>query len=100
MLIILKIRLIILLISPFFIVNGIDSKPELQKIDLEWFQSNHEGKIIDKLHYCVGKKNAIIINPGALKAPPTAIANSRPKLKRIYLINFDFSENVSDLTRR
>ena len=34
----------------------IDSKPELQKIDLEWFQSNHEGKIIDKLHYCVGKR--------------------------------------------
>ena len=44
----------------------IDSKPELQKIDLEWFQSNHEGKILDRLHSAMNdKKDGIIINPGA-----------------------------------
>lgn len=35
-------------------------------IELEFFQSNHEGLIIDKIHACIGRVDAIIINPGAL----------------------------------
>lgn len=34
-------------------------------IKLEYFQSNHEGDIIDKIHSCMGDKDYIIINPGA-----------------------------------
>jgi len=34
--------------------------------DIEYFQSNHEGNIIDKIHECEGKTDFIIINPGAL----------------------------------
>ncbi len=37
-----------------------------QNIALEIFQSNHEGELIDKIHEAYGKKDAIIINPGAL----------------------------------
>lgn len=39
-----------------------------QSIDMEldFFQSNHEGFIIDKIHSCVGRVDALIINPGAL----------------------------------
>lgn len=39
-----------------------------QSIDMEldFFQSNHEGFIIDKIHSCVGRADALIINPGAL----------------------------------
>lgn len=38
-----------------------------QKLDqtLEFFQSNHEGDIIDKIQECYGKADGIIINPGA-----------------------------------
>jgi 3-dehydroquinate dehydratase-2 len=33
---------------------------------LEYFQSNHEGEIIDKIHQAIGGFDNIIINPGAL----------------------------------
>ena len=32
---------------------------------VHWFQSNHEGEIIDKIHMCIDNYNSIIINPGA-----------------------------------
>jgi 3-dehydroquinate dehydratase-2 len=35
-------------------------------IDLETFQSNHEGHIIDRIHSARGHIDVIIINPGAL----------------------------------
>ncbi len=35
------------------------------KVELLYFQSNHEGEIIDKIHQCIGSVDFIIINPGA-----------------------------------
>ena len=35
-------------------------------LNLEYYQSNHEGAIIDKIHTCMGSMDFIIINPGAL----------------------------------
>jgi 3-dehydroquinate dehydratase-2 len=42
--------------------------PYSKKMDLnlEYYQSNHEGAIIDKIHSCIGIKDFIVINPGAL----------------------------------
>lgn len=34
-------------------------------VNLETFQSNHEGAIIDKIHEAYGSKDGILINPGA-----------------------------------
>jgi len=34
-------------------------------IELEFYQSNHEGAIIDKIQNCYGKMDGIVINPGA-----------------------------------
>ncbi|MCZ8520666.1 MULTISPECIES: type II 3-dehydroquinate dehydratase [Paenibacillus] len=33
--------------------------------ELECFQSNHEGALIDKIHEAFGSKDGILINPGA-----------------------------------
>ena len=41
------------------IKQWVESQTESQTIDLEWFQSNHEGKIIDKIHNSI---NNIPIN--------------------------------------
>ena len=35
------------------------------KDSVKWFQSNHEGQIIDEIHACIDSYDGIIINPGA-----------------------------------
>ena len=39
---------------------------EFSEHEIEYFQSNHEGEIIDKLHYAHKEYQGVIINPGAL----------------------------------
>lgn len=34
-------------------------------LELDFYQSNHEGDIIDKIQACYGKADGIVINPGA-----------------------------------
>tara|TARA_Y100000996_G_C22033910_1_gene442063 strand:+ start:50 stop:487 length:438 start_codon:yes stop_codon:yes gene_type:complete len=48
------------------IENWINDELSVRDIRLQWYQSNHEGKIIDRLHRAMQDKNdGIIINPGA-----------------------------------
>ena len=35
------------------------------KVELEFFQSNHEGAIVDRIHQAYAFSDAILINPGA-----------------------------------
>ncbi|HHW40727.1 MAG TPA: type II 3-dehydroquinate dehydratase [Syntrophomonadaceae bacterium] len=39
---------------------------EAAGVDVEFYQSNHEGDLIDRIHAARGSFDAIIINPGAL----------------------------------
>ena len=43
-------------------INGWADK---NKVEVEIFQSNHEGEIIDKIHSAIGNTDFIVINPGA-----------------------------------
>ncbi|WP_270170438.1 type II 3-dehydroquinate dehydratase [Paenibacillus sp. SYP-B4298] len=36
-----------------------------QQVELEFFQSNHEGALIDRIHAAFGQEDGILINPGA-----------------------------------
>ena len=48
------------------IENWINDELRNQNIKLQWYQSNHEGKILDRLHRAMNdKSDGIIINPGA-----------------------------------
>ena len=37
-------------------------------LEVETFQSNHEGAIIDRLHGALGRCDGVVLNPGALHA--------------------------------
>ena len=44
-----------------WVVKKIDN----EDIKIDWFQSSHEGEIIDRIHDSIGKFDGILINPGA-----------------------------------
>ncbi|MEA4971663.1 3-dehydroquinate dehydratase [bioreactor metagenome] len=45
--------------------DEIKKKANELELDVEIFQSNHEGAIIDKIQECYLNKDGIVINPGA-----------------------------------
>ena len=59
----------------------LNNQPESLKHKIVWFQSNHEGLIIEKLHDSIDKINGIIINPGALTHYSYAIRDAISSIK-------------------
>ena len=51
-------------------------KANQYRIKLECFQSNHEGKIVDKIHTSIGNVNGILINAGALTHTSIALRDA------------------------
>ena len=47
------------------LVNMIASHCEANGIDVEFYQSNHEGDLVDKIQQAYGNTDGIVINPGA-----------------------------------
>lgn len=47
------------------IETKVTEKAKKLGVEVEFFQSNHEGAIIDRIHEAFGKIDGIIINPGA-----------------------------------
>ncbi len=48
------------------VLKTLNSIAKEKNAELDYFQSNHEGEIIDKIHHSIGEIDHIIINPGAL----------------------------------
>tara|TARA_B100000949_G_scaffold152122_1_gene133664 strand:+ start:150 stop:578 length:429 start_codon:yes stop_codon:yes gene_type:complete len=46
--------------------NWLDRQPEATGHNIRWFQSNHEGDLIDQIQTTTNLYDGIIINPGAL----------------------------------
>jgi 3-dehydroquinate dehydratase-2 len=49
---------------------------EQNKIDIEFFQSNLEGEIVDRIQECLGDADGIIINPAAYSHTSIAIRDA------------------------
>ena len=47
------------------IENWLNEQPESNGHTIFWYQSNHEGDLIDRIHEAMGNSDGIIINPGA-----------------------------------
>ncbi len=53
-----------------------DLKAELPSAELEYFQSNHEGALLDKLHEAGKSADGIVLNAGALTHTSIALADA------------------------
>lgn len=63
--------------------------------EFEFFQSNHEGEIIDKIHSAQGNFDGAIINPGAYTHYSYAISDA------IKCVDLDFVEvHISNIHKR
>lgn len=47
-----------------------------ENIEIEQFQSNHEGEIVDKIQWAYGKVDGIVINPAAYTHTSVAILDA------------------------
>ncbi len=64
-------------------------------VDIEFFQSNLEGEIVDKIQECLGDADAIIINPAAYTHTSIAIRDA------ISAVNLPVVEvHISNIYRR
>lgn len=48
------------------IETWLDTQSDADEHEIIWYQSNHEGDLIDQIHEARSKFDGIIINPGAL----------------------------------
>ncbi len=70
-------------------------QPEIAAMELQFFQSNHEGAIIDALHENMNWANGILINPGAFTHYSYAIRDA------ISAVNIPTVEvHLSDIYKR
>ena len=47
-----------------------------EELEIEQFQSNHEGALVDKIQECYGKVDGIVINPAAYTHTSVAILDA------------------------
>ena len=79
-----------------FLLNMIQEKAEKEGIEIECFQSNHEGAIIDKIQESYfDNTDGIVINPGAYTHYSYAI---RDALASITVPKVEI--HISDITKR
>ncbi|KAL7795760.1 Dehydroquinase [Trichoderma ceciliae] len=58
------------------VINQAKAQAEQLSIQMETFQSNHEGAIVDRIQAARGKNDGIIINPGAFTHTSVAIRDA------------------------
>ena len=64
------------------LISWVTKQINTKENDIHWFQSNSEGKIIDKLHWALDNKmDGIIINPGAYTHYSIAIRDAISSIK-------------------
>lgn len=58
------------------LVEMIKNYADKKNVETEFFQSNHEGDIVDKIQQAFGKADGIVINPGAYTHTSVAILDA------------------------
>ena len=74
----------------------IDKTAREENLEIEQFQSNHEGDIVDKIQESYGKVNGIVINPAAYTHTSVAILDALKSVSipavEVHISNVDARE--------
>ena len=77
------------------LINTVTEYAKEKGIELECYQSNHEGDLVDKIQWAYGKFDGIVINPGAYTHTSIAI------LDAVKAVNIPTVEvHISDVSAR
>lgn len=77
------------------LLQKIESHCRSKGMEVEFFQSNHEGALVDAIQGAYGRMDGIVINPGAYTHTSVAL------LDAVKAINLPTVEvHISDLTKR
>ena len=77
------------------LLTKIDNHCKARGIEAEFYQSNHEGDIVDRIQYAYGEMDAIIINPAAYTHTSIAILDA---LKAVGIPAAEV--HISDISKR
>ena len=84
------------------ISEWLDCQPNVKPYNITWFQSNHEGDLIDQIHESINLFNGIILNPGALThysyALRDAIASVEIPTVEVHLSNINDREDFRKIS--
>ena len=74
----------------------IEQTAQAEELDIEQFQSNHEGAIVDKIQESYGKVDGIVINPAAYTHTSVAILDALKSVSipavEVHISNVDARE--------
>ena len=59
----------------------IEQTAKEEKLEIEQYQSNHEGCLVDKIQEAYGKVDGIVINPAAYTHTSVAILDALPSVR-------------------
>jgi len=84
------------------ISDWLNQQPDANPHDITWFQSNHEGDLIDQVHESMNLFDGIILNPGALThysyALRDAIASVQIPAVEVHLSNINAREDFRKIS--
>lgn len=77
------------------LLEKIKAHCEKTDIEVEFFQSNHEGALVDKIQECYGKVDGIVMNPAAYTHTSVAILDA---VKAVGIPTVEI--HISDVSKR
>ena len=84
------------------ISDWLNQQPDANPHDITWFQSNHEGDLIDQVHESMNLFDGIILNPGALThysyVLRDAIASVHIPVVEVHLSNINAREDFRKIS--
>lgn len=84
------------------LLDLLDAVAKAENLEIEQFQSNHEGALVDKIQEAYGKFDGIVINPAAYTHTSVAILDALKSVSipavEVHISNVDVRESFRQIS--